>query len=303
MTGTQQQPIRYIALDFDNCICEINDAFRIVWDFLDSLIFHPELSEHWHELQKLWVIELDKALCDGKLTFLNKDVLMLLKHVYHGDLEVKPTVFVYTNNTNELLVTFLRDIIALNMRIETPWTKAFFPSDSRRAHEFSQSLASDEPGKSFAGMKACMGNPDDMTPESLVFLDDLLHPIRHTLGKNYVHIDPPFRCKDKLLPYLESLIKAIQKLNMSVEHMVEFRLHLRNYLHSKSSNLKYFPAPRDSYREWNLIEWKDFIALFHSFGGYIEDEDEDEDDSNLQSLDIYYKCRDLLTQTQVSSAS
>lgn len=292
------QPIRYIALDFDNCICEVNEAFRICWDFVDNLILHPELSDHWNDLCKFWVEELDKALCDGKLKFLNKDVMMLLKHVHHGPLDVKPTVFVYTNNRNEELVRFLRNVIEKQLRCE-PWSQAFFPHDTRRRHEFQGALASDEPGKSFEGMKTCMGNPEDMTPETLMFLDDLLHPIRHRIGKNYIHIQPPFKSKDKLLPYLESLVKAIQKLDMSIERTIDMRIELRNYLHSKSSHLEYFPAPRDAYREWNLIDWKDFLALFQPFGGYIPDEDDVEES---RELDIYYKCRDLLTQTQDVSA-
>ena len=295
------EPIRYIALDFDNCICEVNEAFRICWDFLDKLIFNPELNEHWHNLQKLWVIELDKALCDQKLKFLNDDVMMLLKHVHHGPLDTKPTVFVYTNNTNEELVRFVRCVIEKQLRCE-PWSRAFFPQDSRRRHEFQSALASDEPGKSFEGMKACMGNPEDMTPETLMFLDDLMHPIKKTIGENYVHIQPPFKSKDKFLPYLETLVKAIRALDptLSIEHSVDFRIELRNYLHAKSSHLEYFPAPRDAYREWNLFDWKDFLALFQPFGGYVADED---DDVETRGLNHYYKCRDLLTQRQDVSAS
>lgn len=293
------QPIRYIALDFDNCICEVNEAFRICWDFFDNLIFHPELNEHWHDLRELWIQELDKALCDGKLSFLNNDVMMLLKHVYHGPTEVKPKVFVYTNNRNEELIRFVGDVIEKQLRYK-PWSHAFFPQDARRAHEFSSALASDEPGKSFEGMKACMGNPEDMTPETLMFLDDLLHPIRNTIGENYIQIQPPFKTKDKLLPYLETLIKAIQKLDLNIPRTIDFRIHLRNYLHSQSTNLKYFPSPRDAYREWDLIHWEHFIALFHSFGGYVEDEEEEE--TKPSSLTHYYKCRDLLTRTQDVSA-
>ena len=301
MTMTITQPIRYIALDFDNCICEINDAFRIVWDFYENLILHPELSEHWHQLGELWISELDKALSDGKLHFLNDDVMMLLKHVHHGDLEVKPEVFVYTNNTNEELIRFLGSVIEKNMRLK-PWSRAFFAQDPRRAHEFSAALASDEPGKSFEGMKVCMGNPDDMTPETLIFLDDLLHPIRKTLGDNYIHIQPPFKSKDKFLPYVETLFKAIQNLErtISIENTIELRIHLRTYLHSKSSHLTYFPAPRDMYREWNLQQWNDFYALFQPFGAYEEDEKEEEE---KKPLDAYYKCRDLLTRMQDASAS
>lgn len=301
MTAATTQPIRYIALDFDNCICEINSAFRIVWDFFENLVLHPQLCEHWHQLRQLWVNELDKALCDGKLTFLNNDVMMLLKHVHHGDLEVKPTIFVYTNNTNELLIGFLREVIAKHMRMEAPWGHAFFAQDPRRVHEFTQSLASDEPGKSFEGMKVCMGNPEDMTPESLMFLDDLLHPIRHTIGQNYVHINPAFHCKDKLLPYLETFIKAIQKLDIQVNDAVELRIQLRNYLHSKSSHLEYFPAPRDAYREWNLLDWKEFLALFQSFGGYVEDTEDETTEMKPQGLAIYYQCRGLLRQMQGAS--
>lgn len=294
-------PIRYIALDFDNCICEVNEAFRICWDFVDKLIYHPDLCDHWRDLYTLWIEELDKALCDGKLNFLNDDVMMLLKHVHHGPLDVKPTVFVYTNNSNEELIRFLRGVIQKQLRCE-PWTRAFFPHDPRRRHEFQAALASDEPGKSFEGMKTCMGNPDDMTSETLMFLDDLLHPIRHTLGDKYIHIQPPFKCKDKFLPYLESLVKAIQKLDMSVERTIDMRIELRNYLHSKSSHLEYFPAPRDAYREWNLIDWKDFLALFQPFGGYEEESDEDEEESKPKSLTHYTKCRDILTRTQGASS-
>jgi len=49
------QPIRYIALDFDNCICEVNDAFRIVWDFYENLILHSDLNEYWCQLRELWI--------------------------------------------------------------------------------------------------------------------------------------------------------------------------------------------------------------------------------------------------------
>lgn len=295
------QPIRYIALDFDNCICEVNEAFRICWDFYEKLILHPELNEHWHKLGELWVNELDKALCDKKLHFLNDDVMMLLKHVHHGPVKVKPEVFVYTNNTNEELIQFVGSVIEKNMRLK-PWTRAFFAQDPRRRHEFANSLASDEPGKSFEGMKTCMGGPEDMTPETLMFLDDLIHPIKKTLGDQYIHIQPPFKCKDKLLPYLETLIKAIQKLDISLEHTIDFRIHLRNYLHSKSSHLEYFPAPRDAYKEWNLQQWNDFLVLFQSFGGYEEDNDDDENEET-QTLTHYYKCRDHLTRLEDASSS
>ena len=138
--------------------------------------------------------------------------------------------------------------------------------------------------------------------DSLLFLDDLLHPIRHTPGDQYIHIQPPFKSKDKFLPYLETLVKAIQKLDMSVEKTIDMRITLRNYLHSKSSHFEYFPAPRDAYREWNLIDWKEFLALFVSFGGYVADED-DEELQPSRELEIYYKCREFLTRTQGASAS
>jgi hypothetical protein len=292
-------PIRYIALDFDNCICEVNDAFRIVWDFYEGLVMHSELKEYWCQLRELWIHELDKSLSDGKLHFLNDDVMMLLKHVEYGDLEVKPEVFVYTNNTNEELIRFLGSVIEKNMRLK-PWTRAFFAQDSRRVHEFSAALAFDEPGKSFEGMKMCMGNPEDMTPETLLFLDDLLHPIRKTLGDQYIHIQPPFKSKDKLLPYLETFIKAIQKLEptLSIENSIELRIQLRNFLYTKSSHLEYFPAPRDMYKEWNLQKWNDFFTLFHPFGSEEEEEEEEK-----KPLDAYYKCRDHLTRSKGASSS
>ncbi len=294
MTPLPSEPIRYIALDFDNCICEINDAFRIVWDFFDKLILHPDLSEYYHDLLELWVEEIDKALCDRKLNFLNDDVMMLLKHVEYGGLEIKPRVFVYTNNSNEELVRFIRLVIKKNMKLD-PWMISFHPHHPARSNE-RPDLAPDEPGKSFEGVKACLEHPEDLTPENLMFLDDLLHPIRHTIGERYVHIQPPFMSKDKLLPYVKTFVSAVQKLEkkMPIPHLVELRKHFKNHMYERATHLEYFPSPRQSYQEWDMIDWEHFLALFESFGYSYEDED----DYKRPSLSAYYKCRDLLTQKQ-----
>lgn len=288
-------PIRYIALDFDNCICEINAAFHIVWEFYDKLIFHETLSEYYHRLHDLWVEEIDKALCNGKLHFLNDDVYMLLKHVHHGPLEVKPKVIVYTNNRSQELVSFVRAILKKQLNAD-PWEQAFHPQHPLRRNE-TPDLAPDEPGKSYEGVKACLGSPEDLTPESLLFLDDLLHPIRHTIGDRYIHIQPPFKCQDKLLPYLETLVKAIERLtDISVEHMIEFRVQMKQFMDLKSSNIELFPAPRDAYREWNYMKWNEYLNLFKPFGFY------DEDEYERPPLKHYYTCCDFLTQKQDVSA-
>lgn len=295
--GMTYPTIRYIALDFDNCICEINPAFHMVWEFTEKMLLHEELGEYYWNLRTLWIEEIDKALSDGKLHFLNDDVIMLLKHVHHGSLEVKPEVFVYTNNRSEELVNLVRDILAKNMKI-VPWSKSFHPQDPRRKNEFPD-LAPDEPGKSFEGVKACLGAPEDLTSETLLFLDDLLHPIRNDLGDRYIHIQPPFKSQDKLLPYLETLVKAIERMKeIPIAHCIEYRVQLKYFLHQKSTHLEYFPAPRDAYREWDLMHWNDYLNLFKPFGSY-----DDSEEYVRPSLSAYYKCRDFLTQTQDASAS
>ncbi len=289
------EPIRYLALDFDNCICHMNDAFWIVWRIFDGLLTHPELYNYYIPLREQWIKELDNELSQRKITFLNEGVLMLLKHIEHGPIKIRPKVFVYTNNTNEDIVQFVRDVIQVNMQFPNkPWDSAYHPQHPARQHELPD-IAPDEPGKSFEGVRACLGNPEDLSPTNLLFLDDLRHPIQRVLEERYIHVQPPFKCKDSLLIYLETFAKAFTALKAPIPDDVAFRQYVRNELDKVSNNMKYFPSPRAAYHEWNLMHWNEYLALFQSFGT-VEDEDENNGESPqiIDHMTTYYRCRDYL---------
>lgn len=270
--------IRYLALDFDNVICELNPAFKILWDIFTTIQADETLRRQ--DLREKWIQQLEEATGDCKIHTLNTDVLMILKHVAHMPEQKRPTVFVYTNNSSVELVEFVRDWVALALK-RTAWTLAFHPQDPRRAMEFPE-LAPDEPGKRFEGMKACLGNPQDFTPESVVFLDDLLHPARHTLGANYIHIQPPYFSNDILLPYLRTFVKAYQKTNPQPAIEKYFRMIVRNKLAAHKQNIQYFPGFQDSYERWDTESWDEYFGLFIPFGSFTEPST-----SSSQSLKYY----------------
>ena len=286
------EPIRYIALDFDNCICHMNDAFWIVWKLFDGLLTHPDLYDYYHRLRESWIKELDEEISRRKITCLNEGVLMLLKHIEHGPITVRPKVFVYTNNTNEDIVQFVCDLIQTNMKFPTkPWTAAYHPQHPERQNEFPD-LAPDEPGKSYEGVKACLGHPEDLSPNNLLFLDDLRHPIQRVLEERYIHVQPPFKTDDGLLIYLGTLAKAFTALKAPIRDDVHFRQYVKLELDKVSNNLKYFPAPRAAYSEWNLFHWDEYLALFQSFG--TVDNEEEQPRQCIDYMTTYYKCREFL---------
>ena len=249
-------PIRYIALDFDNVICELNPAFHIVWTIYQKIQNHDVLKQE--SLRSNWLKELTNATGDGKIHALNTDVLMILKHVAHMPEQDRPLVFVYTNNPSEELVTFVHDWIELILK-RNPWTLAFYPQDPRRTAE--REFAPGEPGKSLSGMRACLGNPENLTADSILFLDDLLHPIREEIGCQYLHVNPPFHCQDLLLPYLKTFVSAYGKQTLQNYPALSkyFNLEVKRILDSYvQQNTTYFPAMQDLYKEWNGENWQDY---------------------------------------------
>ncbi len=278
-------PIRYVALDFDNVICELNAAFHIVWNIYKIVQDNQTLQRS--NLRKEWLDELERAYGDCKVNALNPDVLMILKHIVHLPKQDQPLVFVYTNNPNEETVSFVHDWIELVLK-RNPWTHVFHPQNPLRAAEVEVSPG--EPGKSLAGMRACLGNPQDLTPESILFLDDLLHPIREEIGSNYIHVNPPFHCQDVLYPYLKSFVKAYERTNPSPEVMNSFTLVVRDCLrpHVKE-HIDYFPAMQDLYLNWDGQNWNDYFNYL-TFGA------SDEPNSKLNTLEYYRQVVNFLTR-------
>lgn len=275
-------PIRYIALDFDNVICELNAAFHILWTIFETVQANEVL--HQANFREEWLLELERAYADCKISTLNPDVLMILKHVVHTPEEERPTVFVYTNNPNEKLVAFVHDWIELVLR-RNPWSLAFHPQDPRRSCE--AEMSPHEPGKSLTGMRACLGNPDDFTAESVLFLDDLLHPIRNEIGSQYIHVNPPFRCEDVLLPYLKTFVRAYQRTNPPSEILNYFNAVVADCLKPYVKlHIDYFPAMQDLYLNWDGKNWNDYFAYL-SFGAQ-------ESKSRMYSLKYYTEVMDFL---------
>jgi hypothetical protein len=276
-------PIRYIALDFDNVICELNAAFQIVWNAFEIVQAHEVLRRP--TLREEWLGELERAYADCKISTLNPDVLMILKHVVHTPEEERPTVFIYTNNPSEERVAFVHDWIELVLR-RNPWTLAFHPQDPRRS--FETEMSPHEPGKSLAGMRACLENPDDFTAESVLFLDDLLHPIRREIGSQYIHVNPPFRCEDALYPYLKSFVRAYQRTNPPSEIMNYFNLIVANCLKPYVKlHPEYFPAMQDLYLTWDGKNWEDYFA-------YLQFGISDDSVSRSYSLKYYTEVMEFL---------
>ena len=256
--------IKYVGLDFDNVICELNGAFHILWraiayldqvGVLDKSKFLPHYAR-----------ELEETMGSNKVTTLNAECLMLLKHIAHMPDLGRPTVFIYTNNTNAELVQFVHDWIELALRRD-PWSPnlVFHPQDHRRILE-RPLLAPDEPGKSFEGMRACMNFPDDFQPETVLFVDDKIHgPAYRDLGANYIHHDPPYECKDQMRPYIQAFFRAYRKLGVEKhsDKDFSFRFAFRDFMKPYvRSCLDYFYAFQDLYIHWDCRELDDYENLF-----------------------------------------
>ena len=266
-----QSKIRYIGIDFDQTLCEMNTAFWIVFHLYREVLQHSDIlfsEEHRAQFRAAWVKEMIADLHAEKIHCLNPEVMNLLSFVHTADLEVKPKIFIYTNNTNEDIVSFMGEVIQGYLHLEqSPWIASFHPQDSRRLFEIPL-LGADEPGKSLEGIRSCLAHPDDLTPESLLFLDDLLHtPLMKAIGEQYIHIDPPFHCKDKLLVYLQSFVRAFEQLNKESKEepfheSVLFRLLVQLQLCESARLIDHFPAPQNLYCEWDCNDWETFYTLF-----------------------------------------
>jgi hypothetical protein len=123
-------------------------------------------------------------------------------------------------------------------------------------------------------------------------LDDLRHPIQRVLEERYIHVQPPFKTEDGLLIYLGTLAKAFTALKAPIPDDVHFRQYVKLELDKVSNNLKYFPAPRAAYSEWNLFHWDEYLALFQSFG--TVDDEEEQPKQSIDYMTTYYKCREFL---------
>ncbi len=263
--------IRYIGIDFDQTLCEMNTAFWIIFKLYREVLQHSDIlfsDEQRTEFRQAWVNEMVADLRASKIHCLNPELMNLLTFVHTQEFEVKPKIFVYTNNTNEDIVSYIGDVIQIYLNLsEPPWIASFHPQDSRRLFE-TPLLAADEPGKSLEGIRSCLAHPDDLTPESLLFLDDLLHtPLMKAIGSNYIRILPPFHCTDNLLVYLQSFVRAFEQLNAKSKEepfheSVLFRLLVQLQLCESVRIIDQFPAPQNLYCEWDLHEWEDFYRLF-----------------------------------------
>lgn len=254
--------IKYVGLDFDNVICELSAPFVILWHITHRL--HASRILDKDKFLPLWMKELEDQQSMCKITLLNPECLMLLKHIAHMPEQSRPMVFLYTNNTYTEIVQYIRDWIELCLH-RNPWdtTNVFHPQDHRRGVE-RPLLAPDEPGKSFDGMRACLNFPSDFLPETVLFVDDKLHtPALRDLGQNYIHHDPPYFCKDQMRPYVKAYFRAVRKLNLSEEATQRFRFCFRDLIarHART-HTDYFYAHIDLYTKWDCKDTDSFENLF-----------------------------------------
>jgi hypothetical protein len=251
--------IKYIGLDFDQCICEINIGFWLVY----SLYFEGLVSSSFKstQLPQKWKKALAKGILEKRFTFVNPEMIDLLNYIKSLPEEKRPTVFVYTNNKNADLVAFIHSILEEALE-SSPWLVSFHPQDPCRAVE-QPYLAPDEPGKSFDGINNCLGRPEDLTRDGLLFFDDLLHPLHKELGERYIHINPAFHCHDKMVDYLQSFVEAFQEDSTDEENEKHFRNFVRLSLAQHTRKyIDLFPAPRSAYEEWDMLEWNSYFDLF-----------------------------------------
>ena len=270
LTGTLVPPIKmylspkikYVGLDFDNVICELSNPFVMLWTITHTLDRAGVLDKA--KFLPLWIKELEEQQSTCKVTVLNPECLMLLKHIAHMPEHSRPTVFLYTNNTYAEIIQCIHQWIELCLR-RTPWapTLVFHPQDHRRTLE-RPLLAPDEPGKSFDGMRACMNFPPDFLPETVLFVDDKLHtPALRDLGPNYIHHDPPYVCKDQMRPYVVAYFRAIRKLQLSEDATFLFRSRFRDLItRYAATRTDYFYAHIDMYSQWDCKNTEEFEDLF-----------------------------------------
>lgn len=253
--------IKYVGLDFDNVICELNVPFNILWQITQSLDKTGVLDKQ--KFLPLWMRELEEQ-GSHKITVLNPECVMLLKHIVHMPEKRRPTVFVYTNNTVVEVVQFVHDWIELALR-RNPWDPClvFHPQDFRRTIERPM-LAPDEPGKSFEGMRACMNFPTDFLPETVLFVDDKIHPSAHRdLQMNYIHHNPPYFSKDQMRPYVDAYFRAYRKLGYEGDNDFIFRFCFRDYMRRYvRTQTDYFYAFKDLYENWDCTNLDDYLDLF-----------------------------------------
>jgi len=252
---------RYIGLDFDQCICELNDVFHLFWSIMKDALKHGSFQANY--LEEAWKKELARAYKASELTFINPEIIELLVYINNIPAEVRPNVFVYTNNSSEERVAFVHDIIE-EIIGSSPWLLSFHPKDPARVLEHRAEAIAD-PGKSYDGINNCLGQPEDLNPQTLLFFDDVLHPLHKVLGERYIHIDPAFHCYDTLLQYLKTFVTAWDSVSHIESEDTHFKLYVRDTLAPVAKSSRYmahFPAPRDLYADWNLADWHEYYGLF-----------------------------------------
>lgn len=234
----------------------------MLWTVTHSL--HSSGGFDKEKFLPLWIKELEEQQSMRKITLLNPECLMLLKHIAHMPEQLRPTVFLYTNNTYTEIVQCIHQWIEVCLR-RTPWSPnlVFHPQDHRRTIE-RPLLAPDEPGKSFDGMRACMNFPSDFLPDTVLFVDDKIHtPAFRDLGKNYIHHDPPYICRDQLRPYIVAYFRAVRKLQLSENDTFLFRSRFRDLISRYAANrTDYFYASIEKYSQWDCKDTEEFEDLF-----------------------------------------
>jgi hypothetical protein len=253
---------RYIGLDFDQCICELGEGFNPFWSLLKDSLKNGAFQANY--LEAAWKKELVKAYKAQTVTFINPEIIELLTHINGLPANIRPNVFVYTNNSSEERVAFIHDIIE-EIIGSSPWIMSFHPKDPSRLLEH-HSEAITEPGKSYDGINNCLGRPEDLNPQTLLFFDDVVHPLQAVLGERYIHVNPAFHCHDRVIQYLKTFVMAWSSVPHELAEDVRFRLYVRNALaHFQKKLMSHFPAPCDMYQDWNLGDWYDYYELF-TFG-------------------------------------
>lgn len=200
--------IKYVGLDFDGCICDIGTSLWTLFCLLDT--FETRLpTQDVEEIRRKWEKVLARETLEGHCHLLRPAMISFLRRI-RLDIPFldQPFIFVYTNNQSEAMVTFVHHIIQELLGGKVAWGAVYHPQDPCRQDEAgTHPSALSSKLKSFAGIYQCLDKPDDLTKESLLYLDDQEHPLILDLGPKYIRV-PEYHNSDTLLFYLRSLILA-----------------------------------------------------------------------------------------------
>lgn len=197
--------IRYIGLDFDGCICDANPPF---WSFIEILKdLEARRYPYARELYEQWIRILARETAEGRCGLIRPDMIRFLQRI-HTEIPFldQPYLFVYTNNQSREIVGTVGNILREVLGRRAPWREVFHPQDPCREDEIGSETSAKL--KSFQGIMTCLEFPDDLTVDSLLFLDDQEHPLISELGSKYVRV-PEYKNPDSIVYYLRTLTLAM----------------------------------------------------------------------------------------------